>query len=81
MAVCGVLVADDLTVLFGIQPRNFMVMIDGAMAFTPKDAIQGKTLWSFDQDWDECSCSCGRRQEKKLRFGIFPRSQKLTTET
>lgn len=26
-----------------------MVMIDGAMSFTPKEAIKGKQLWSFDK--------------------------------
>lgn len=47
--------------------ENYMVLIDGAMSFSPKEAIQGKQLWTFDQ-------------AKKLRFGIFPRSQKLTRE-
>ena len=26
-----------------------MVLIDGAMSFSPKEAIQGKQLWTFDQ--------------------------------
>jgi regulation of enolase protein 1 (concanavalin A-like superfamily) len=26
-----------------------MVMIDGAMSFTPQEAIKGKQLWMFDQ--------------------------------
>ncbi|CAK9078785.1 unnamed protein product [Durusdinium trenchii] len=47
--------------------ENYMVMIDGAMAFTPQEAIKGKQLWTFQED-------------KKLRFGIFHRSKKLTQE-
>lgn len=47
--------------------ENYMVMIDGAMAFTPQEAIKGKQLWTFQED-------------KKLRFGIFHRSKKLTQD-
>ncbi|CAL1148530.1 unnamed protein product [Cladocopium goreaui] len=45
--------------------ENYMVMIDGAMSFTPQEAIKGKQLWMFDQ-------------ARKLRFGIFDRSKELT---
>ena len=43
---------NNQTIIFFILPpfpRNYMVLIDGAMSFSPKEAIQGKQLWTFDQ--------------------------------
>ncbi|CAE7214973.1 CCD1 [Symbiodinium natans] len=48
--------------------ENYMVLVDGSTRFTPDGVVKGQPLWNFDQG-------------RKLRFGIHPRNEKLSSES